>query len=193
MARILFIDGGLHGKRGNTAQFVNRFLTLLPKHVEIDYLELASCPDIAAEQERFQQADGFIFASGTYWQSWSHHAQRFFEQATYWEGTGIFLGKPVCTIITMHSIGGAEVLSRAQNNFNLLGCLIPPMCCIAYSMVNQIATEHSDNLDIWNEDSFPSIAHNLMAAIEHPNPYQTWDVASVEDTYAVWVKDENKS
>lgn len=188
MKNILVIDGSLHGKNGNTGRLLEKFIVQLPETIRVDYLELCSCSDITAQQNRFNKADGFVFATGTYWQSWSSHAQRFFEHATAWEGTSLFLGKPVCTLVTMHSVGGMEVLSRAQSVFSLLGCMIPPMCSLAHSHMNQIAAEHSDHGDIWDETSFPAIIHNLSAALSGTHDYQALSLEPHDSLHDVWMK-----
>jgi multimeric flavodoxin WrbA len=192
MKRILIINGSLQGKNGNTSVLIDYLLAELNSKVGIDYLELKNCPEIAKEEKRFSEAAGFVFATGTYWQSWSHHAQRFFEQATPWEGSEIWLGKPVCSLVTMHSVGGMEVLSRIQSNFSLFGAVIPPMCAIVHSYVNQLAsraeTMENENLDIWGVRDLSVVAHNLMEAVSKTHHYKAWKVDTLDAASKIWMK-----
>ena len=43
-------------------------------------------PEVLAE------ADGFVFATGTYWDSWGSPLQKFLEETTAFEGTSVWLG-----------------------------------------------------------------------------------------------------
>lgn len=192
MKKILVLNGSLHGKGGNTSVLLDYLLAELNSQVCIDYLELRNCPEIVNEEKRFSEAAGFIFATGTYWQSWSHHAQRFFEQATPWEGSDIWLGKPACTLVTMHSVGGMEVLSRIQSNFSLLGAVIPPMCAMVHSYVNQLAsqakTKGSESLDIWGVQDLSVVAHNLLEAVNHTHNYKAWHVDTLDAANKIWIE-----
>ena len=191
MGKILVLDGSLHGKDGNTSVLIRQLLNTLGPDIQADYLELRFCKDIVDEENRFREADGFIFGTGTYWQSWSHHAQRFFEQVTSWESTDIWLGKPVCSIVTMHSVGGMGVLARLQSNFSLFGAVIPPMCCIVHSYVNRLAQQNSSldggDEDIWDERSLPTIAHNFIEAVRRTHNYRSWQVDSDHDSHGKWL------
>ena len=189
MKSLLVLDGSLNGKSGNTAGVVDALLALLPNDFKIDYIELKDIPDCLTLEDKLRNADGFILASGTYWQSWGSPMQRFFEQATPWEATDIWLGKPACTIVTMHSIGGMEVMGRIQSNLALFGAFIPPLCSIVHSHVNQMAAASGEkNYDIWDLDYLPTIAHNLVAAINGTFDYQPWEVDQGETVTGKWLK-----
>jgi multimeric flavodoxin WrbA len=189
MKKILVLDGSLHGRGGNTNGVTEELLKLL-NDVEIDYIELKNVTNASVLEDKIRKADGYIVATGTYWQSWGSPMQRFLEQATPWEATDLWMGKPACFVVTMHSLGGAEVLARLQSNFNLFGCLLPPMCSIVYSHVNQMAEENglSHSLDVWNLEALPATAHNFTAALNGKNNYKAWGVDTTEDTHAVWFK-----
>jgi multimeric flavodoxin WrbA len=190
MKKVLILDGSLHGKGGNTHGVTEELLKLLPD-VEVDYIELKKISDISSLESKIRAADGFIVATGTYWQSWGSPMQRFLEEATPWEGADLWMGKPVCFVITMHSIGGMEVMSRLESNFSMFGALIPPHCSIVHSEVNQLARKDSpENLhqDIWDLRYLPTIAHNFKAALDGTHNYEPWKVDSAEEAKAVWFK-----
>lgn len=189
MKTIAILDGSLHGKEGNTYGVIEELLPLLPKEFQIDYVELKNIDNCLTLEKRLRAADGFILATGTYWQSWGSPMQRFFEQTTDWEATDIWLGKPACTIITMHSIGGLEVMGRLQSNLNMLGAFIPPMCCIVHSHVNQMAGESDEvNYDVWDLKYLSTIANNMIAAINKTGDYKAWEVDRGETVTGLWLK-----
>src|ERR1043166_5652278 len=102
--KIVILDGSLGGKAGNTGAFLGHFVKALPSDVAVEYVELRDVEDVKGLEARMRAADGFVVASGTYWQSWGSPLQRFFEEGTDWELSDVWLGKPVCTLVTMHSV-----------------------------------------------------------------------------------------
>jgi len=193
MKKIVVLDGSLHGKSGNTAGVVEELLPHLPGYFDVDWIELKDVADFSTLEERLRDAYGFIAATGTYWQSWGSPMQRFLEFATQWEGKDVFLGKPVCAIVTMHSLGGAEVLGRLQANFNLLGAFIPPMCCFVYSHLTQMAGKNAEGNDVWNLDCLPTVAHNFQQAVDNLHQYIAWEVDRGESVTDVWLKKKKPS
>ena len=189
MKRIAILDGSLHGKGGNTHGVIEEVLKGLEPLFDIDYIELKDVIDISSLETRLHEAHGFVVASGTYWQSWGSPMQRFLEGATKWEATDIFMGKPICTIITMHSMGGVEVMSRLQAVFNLLGAFAPPLTSIVHSHVNQLAVEtDSSSLDIWDLRYVPTVAHNFKVALFGGREFKSWDVDQGEIVTGNWFK-----
>lgn len=194
MKKIILLDGSLHGKGGNTHGVTEELIKLLPPNFEIDYIELKNVSDFSTLEKPMREAYGFIVATGTYWQSWGSPMQRLLEYATKWEATDVFLGKPVCCIVTMHSIGGLEVLARLQSNFNLLGSFIPPMCCIVHSHVNQMADKNADEShDIWDMRYLPTLAHNFQQAVDNMHHYKAWEVDRDEAVTGIWLKKKKPS
>ena len=193
MKRVAILDGSLHGQGGNTYGVIQELISKLPKTIDFDYIELKNIDDALTLESRIRAADGYILGTGTYWQSWGSPLQRFLEQTTVWEATDVWLGKPLCTIVTMHSVGGMEVLSRLQANFALLGTLIPPMCCLVHSHVNQMALSANEtNRDIWDLSSLDTIAHNFKVSLFGKQSYMTWDVDREEIVTGVWFKKDKK-
>jgi multimeric flavodoxin WrbA len=124
------------------------------------------------------KADAFIFGTGTYWDSWSHHLQRFFEEATKTEGSSTWLGKPTGVIVTMHAVGGKGVLSRMQGVLNNFGCAIPPMSGMVYSLVNKVTLDVGSEFKeiVWTTDNAEVVVNNVLEALK-PNPkYKTWEL-----------------
>ena len=130
------------------------------------------------EVSLLERARGFIFATGTYWDSWGSPLQRFFEESTSLEGGAVWLGKPAATLVTMHSVGGKGVLSRLQGVLSTLGVLIPPMSGLAYSQANHLALQSGGDADFWRVEDLEVVAHNLLAALKLREGWRSWPVES---------------
>ena len=217
---VLIINGSLGGESGNTAYLLERLATFLRTNdgatgeVATSSLHLAnivasidpsSWPQESIESA-LKKADGFVFASGTYWDSWGSPMQRFFERATEFEGSSHWLGKPAAALISMHSVGGKGVLSRMQGVLSSLGLLIPPMSGVVYSLSSQMAlssadrgttdasarnADHAFNDDFWQIDDLEYLSLNLKACLEFsrkkPNLFAPWPVDR-QDPKRLWVQ-----
>ncbi len=189
MKRIVILNGSLRGKNGNTGQVVDELASYFKEGYEIDHIELKDVADISSLEDRLNRADGFVVATGTYWQSWGSPMQRFLEGATKWEASPMFLGKPVFTIVTMHSMGGFEVMSRLQTNFNMFGMFIPPLCCMPYGHTNQEAYLAGEcGIDAWDLESISYSAHNFKEALQGTHHYIAWTVDRGREISPLWVK-----
>lgn len=184
--RLLFINGSLHGNTGNTFALVNKMLNKISGDVNILELSQINKYNISNIIDIMSNHDGFIFGTGTYWQSWSSYMQHFFEMMVDYEGHKMWMGKPACCVVTMHSVGGMDVLSRLQSNLGMFGMVIPPMCNIVHSYVNTLARKYSNDGDIWDERYLDVILHNLYAAI-NGTAYKSWNVET-EDNHVIWCK-----
>ena len=188
--RIIFLNGSCQGDRGKTAQLLQRAAKTLAPVASISQITLAVPPSKESLHHSLAQADGFIFGTGTYWDSWGSPLQRFLEEMTTTEGSTIWLGKPAAVVITMHSVGGKGVLSRLQGVLNTLGVLLPPMSGMVYSAVNQLAIEHQSSPltdDLWCLSDIDIICHNLVEACSGSRQWKTWPVDG-ENFDAVWAK-----
>lgn len=168
-SRILIVNGSLGGDEGNTAQVLSRAKPLLEDRAELIELTLAKEPSLEKIASELQRADAFVFATGTYWDSWGSPLQLFFERTTDLEAGDTWLGKPAAVIVTMHSVGGKEVLSRLQGVLSTLGAFIPPMSGMAYSLAGHLALQGPENefqKDIWQLEDLKVIANNLIVATE---------------------------
>lgn len=194
MLKILICNGSLGGITGNTNVVVEHILKLLNDRkctYEIldlkDLLEKKISPTDV--KNKFQEASGVIFTSGTYWDSWGSPLQHFLEVSTEFEGSDIFLGKPAAVFVTMHSVGGKGVLSRLQGVLNTLGFLIPPMSGLVYSLAGHLAlqTESTFSDDFWSLDDAETVIHNFLAALNNETNYQAWPVDHKDPT-RLWIK-----
>lgn len=191
MKKILILNGSLGGNSGNTEFLLERLQKSLSKSEVLHLKDLLDKKiEIKDIKKKLEQADGFVFTSGTYWDSWGSPMQYFLEAATEFEASDIFMGKPAAVMITMHSVGGKGVLSRLQGVLNTLGMLIPPMSGIVYSLAGQLALETESTFaeDFWSLDDVDVIAHNLMTAVNRESTYKSWPVDH-KDPKRLWVKE----
>lgn len=176
---ILAINGGLGGEGGNTAALLERAGRQLGARARFRTITLAEQPGFTPHQSELASADGFLFGSGTYWDSWSSLLQRFLEEATPSEGTALWLGKPAGVLVTAHSVGAKGVLSRMQGVLCTLGCAIPPMSGIAIKLASQtaLASEPDEHaLDFWCPDDLEIVVHNLLEAAAGTRRFKAWEV-----------------
>lgn len=197
--RILVVNGSLGGARGNTGALLDSLLAevragaLADQAPTLDILALADGFDPHELPPRLEAADAFVFATGVYWDSWGSPLQRFLEEVTATEAGDAWLGKPAAVLVTEHSVGGKSVLSRLQGVLGTLGCLIPPMSGMVYSMANHLALrgERSEfHDDLWQRGDFRVIARNLLAAWAFSGQgeprWRAWPVDS-QDARRRWV------
>lgn len=110
---IAIVIAGLGGEGGDGARLVEHAAPHLVA-VRTSRVVLADRPGFQANEATLAEASGFVFVTGTYWDGWSSHLQRFLEEATHTEATSLWLGKPASVWVTAHSVGGKGVLSRLQ-------------------------------------------------------------------------------
>lgn len=191
MKKILILNGSLGGNSGNTEFLLERLQKNLPSS-EVVHLKDLLEKKIAIQELKIklETASGFVFTSGTYWDSWGSPMQYFLESATEFEASDIFMGKPAAVMITMHSVGGKGVLSRLQGVLNTLGMMIPPMSGIVYSLAGQLALETQSTFseDFWSLEDVDIIAHNLLTAVNLETTYKPWPVDH-KDPKRLWVKE----
>lgn len=174
---ILIINGSLGGAEGNTSVIIAEAIACLKKEkARVDLIQLDQGEKDLVEKLKW--ADGFLFTSGTYWDSWGSPLQIFLENSTVYEASDLFLGKPASVMITMHSVGGKGVLSRLQGVLNTMGMLIPPMSGMVYSLSAHMAqkTDHDFGEDFWSLDDIEIIVHNLITSALQKNNYRAWAI-----------------
>lgn len=181
--RILLINASLAGDAGNTSVFLAEARSLLARRARVTVVTLAGdAPgeprDFAALRPLLAEADGFLFGTGTHWDSWSSVLQKFLEDATPAEGTALWLGKPAAVVVSEHSVGGKAVLSRLQGVLVTLGCMIPPMGGLVLSRAALIAAMHDADAarDFWCRDDLRVVCHNLTEAAGGERRWKTWPV-----------------
>jgi multimeric flavodoxin WrbA len=167
-SKIRIINGALGGSAGNTAALLKIFTRSL-EHTDFTISHLADGQ--TPTETDLATADGFVFCTGVYWDSWGSPLQIFFENATPLEGAPCWFGKPAAAIVTMHSVGGKEILNRLLGVINTFGLFTPPMSAMTYSLANQMALAHeaadADSefaKDLWCPDDLKVLAANLTLA-----------------------------
>ncbi len=191
--RVLIVNASLGGEEGNTEPMLVRIRAELEKRGATTMVRVLTAENGDEVLTRVGEANGLVFGTGTYWDSWSSALQIFLERATVTEGTPIWLGKPVGVVVTMHGVGGKAVLSRLQGVLNTFGCLIPPMSGLVYSRVNHEVLKRSGSAgesDLWRPADLAVIAENLVVALRmrkaaSKENWTSWDVDG-KDFEAKW-------
>jgi len=181
--RILLLNASLSGHEGNSARLLAALEAHLAPHAELRRAVLvgAKGESFAELEPALRAADAFVFATGTHWDSWSSPLQKFLEESTPAEATALWLGKPAAVLISEHSTGGKDVLSRLQGVLVTLGCAIPPLSGLVLSQTAQYARAANPTSasaqDYWSPEDLPIIAHNLLAAARQPRgDWRAWSV-----------------
>lgn len=196
MKKITILNGSLGGQNGNTAAVLKLLVSELAPFSEINSIHLSET-DLTqkkALEKLLSESDAFVFATGTYWDSWGSPMQRFFEEATEFETGPVWLGKSAATLVTMHSVGGKAILSRLQGVLSTLGLLIPPMSGMVYSLAGHLALQsHATEFhsDIWQLSDLKVIAENLLTAVNlslqngEETTWRTWPT-DTQDPHRPW-------
>lgn len=194
MKKILICNGSIGGDEGNTQRVIDfASKKILEKNAAVEIVHLKELVEkkisMSDLTQKMANADGLIFTSGTYWDSWGSPMQYFLEAATELEASTIYMGKPAAAIITMHSVGGKGVLSRLQGVLNTLGFCIPPMSGLVYSLAGQLALESESSFadDFWSIEDIEVIIHNLLVNLHHDKNYRSWPVDH-KDPKRIWIK-----
>lgn len=189
---ITLVNGSLGGPDGNTGTLLLPMLHRLRSEVRVEELHLAR--DARAIDELaplLAGSDGFVFATGTYWDSWGSPLQRFLEQSTALEAGPVWLGKPAAVVVTMHSVGGKGVLSRLQGVLSTLGLSIPPMSGLVMSLATELALEHPAALDeiadLWSREDLDVVGDNLLEAVRGGRAFRPWPVSRADPSRR-WVR-----
>ena len=195
---VLFVNGSLGGEGGNAGIFSAKLKERFFGRAEVRELVLRDeifslgAEGFAKIEKQVAAAQGLVFVTGTYWDSWGSPLQRFLELATGSEASAAWLGKPAAVLVTMHSVGGKGILSRLQGVLNTFGCLIPPMCGVVYSLANQEALRQGLDAefaaDLWGPEDLEPLAHNLLTAIGTSAKWRAWPVDRA-DPARRWISD----
>ncbi len=195
MKKILIVNGSLGQEMGNTQFIINHLSERQFKSINVEVLHLhhffhqtPAHEVIDQLKEKLTCADGFLFTTGTYWDSWGSPMQMFLERITELESSDVLFGKPAAVIVTMHSVGGKAVLSRLQGVLNTMGLFIPPMSGLVYSLASKLAIEKGSSfaLDFWSLDDLTIVAHNLVTSLEIKNNFISWPVDK-DDPKRLWI------
>lgn len=195
---IAIINGSLGGRTGNTQNLIKKIRKTVNKidgDIIVRVIHLAPGFNWPRVRKIIRICDGFIFCTGTYWQSWGSPMQHLFEKMTEIEGKKHLLGKPAGAIATMHSVGGQEVVSRIQGVLVSLGCVIPPFCGFAYSYADHVAHRtryHGKKLmdDVWHLEDTYALVFNIIEYMKHSYKWKVWDFLDTDafDPTSIWLK-----
>lgn len=174
---IAIVLAGLGGAQGNGARLVELAAPHLAS-VDTELCVLATRPGFAAHEAALARASGFVFVTGTYWDGWSSHLQRFLEEATPSEASPLWLGKPAAVWVTAHSVGGKGVLSRLTGVLSSFGCAIPPMSGLVVTHANELARAHAPEaaVDLYGPADLEISVHNLLEDVRGTRRHRAWDV-----------------
>jgi NAD(P)H-dependent FMN reductase len=187
--RVLAIQAGLGGDGGNGAVLLDQAVRWLAPHAEIERVTLDGASTFASHEPALARADALVIATGTYWDSWSSHLQRFLEQATPSEGTALWLGKPVAVLVTAHAVGGKSVLSRLQGVLVTLGAQVPPMSGLVVTLASELARDHGSEhaSDLWSAEDLEVVCHNLRESAAGGRSFRSWAVDR-GDPARIWLR-----
>ena len=174
---ILIINGALGGNTGNTGELLALAEEAMTGKATVTYLELIRQPTMDRILEAVTAADGFIFGTGTYWDSWGSPMQTFLEMTAHTEGEDLWVGKPAGVIVTAHAVGAKGIVSRLLGVLNVYGMVIPPFAGIAYTWANDVALPHaSDHLrnELWTPNDVAVICHNVLEVAKGTNEWMHW-------------------
>jgi chromate reductase len=179
---LLILNGSLRGAEGNTGWLCAEAARQLEGRAAVEVLAVAEGGfSLEALEAALTRADALLLATGTYWHSWGSPMQRLIEVLTPLENLPALFGKPVGALVTMDSVGGAELSARLLSVFGQLGCLVPPCTSLVLSRLAVAATHngaqdpHDD--DIWQLGDLPVVLDNLLASAEG-RPYRPWPARS---------------
>lgn len=195
---ITIINGSLGGRSGNTGHLIKKIRKIILKEdseIKVKIIHLHPSFDWIRVRKIIRGSDGLIFCSGTYWDSWGSPMQMLFEKMTQIEGKKHLLGKPIGVIVTMHSVGAKELVSRMQGVLCSMGCLIPPFTGFAYSYSDHIAHRSRTSGkrlldDVWHIDDLNALLHNVIEAVKGTKNWIVWDYLDTQalDPGYIWLK-----
>lgn len=177
LPNILIVNGSLGGTTGNTAELLALAQEKLEGFATLSYLDLLREPNMDRIMTAITEADGYLFGTGSYWDSWGSPLQKFLEMTAHTEGQSYWVGKPACVIVTAHAVGAKGVLSRLLGILNVYGCLIPPFAGFTYTWVADTALPHaSEHLknELWTADDINVVCDNLLEALRGGKNWRQW-------------------
>lgn len=176
---VTFINGSPRGSRGNSAALLDLAEKSLGSEIVARRITLEESLEWPVIESILELSDGYVFGTGTYWDSWGSPLQKFLETATPTEGTPLWLGKPAVVLVSMNSVGGKSVLSRLQGVLSTLGASIPPHGGLVCSLAAQLALQSAPTGgadDFWRPDDVSVVCHNLLEALRGAKNWRTWPV-----------------
>lgn len=77
MSTILILNGSPNGKKGNGTRLIKTIEKNLPRSLKTKIIHLSEVKKISSIYKDIDRASGFIFVTGTYWDSWGSPLQKF--------------------------------------------------------------------------------------------------------------------
>ncbi len=186
--RLLTLNGAVRGHGGNTG----RALAVAADHatgsgLDVDSVSLADfAGDVSALVKRVRAADVIVVGSGVYWSSWGSPLQRFLEVMTPYEATDVFVGKSVGVVLTMDSVGGADVAARLLFALSLFGCVSPPFAAVVLSRIAEMSAAHIDGDDVWQPADLRVLVDNLALQASTKPAWKCWPVLAADVVDGPW-------
>lgn len=168
---MLIINGSIRGANGNSARIIEIIGGLVASPASYEVLTLVDAmPSVREVRYLLETHRSFLVITGNYWSSWGSSLQRFLEVVTAYKNSPVFFGKPVACVVTMDSVGGADIAARLHAAFSGLGCWSPPCSTVVISRVGQEAIAASEgrsddpNQDVWRPSDLTILVANLIAS-----------------------------
>jgi NAD(P)H-dependent FMN reductase len=162
---VLLLNAGLGAARGSSAALCARMGVLLDaRGASHEQLVLAST-NTPRTLAAIDGAERLVIATGTYWDGWSSHLQRFLEEASESECGDVWLGKPAAVVVSAHQVGARGVLSRLQAVLNTLGCTIPPLGGVVVDRSAELLRPHAAAEiadELWGVPDLAVLVDNLL-------------------------------
>jgi NAD(P)H-dependent FMN reductase len=191
MKHVLILNGSPHGAKGNCQKLISKIRGCISRKVtSVEVVTLLDIKTFKGLLKKIEEADGVIFVTGTYWDSWGSPLQRLLENCSDLEGSEKLMGKPCACFVLKHSVGGKGVLSRLQGVLSTMGFLIPPMSGMVYSLVSDLAlkgksSRHKD--DFWELGDVKRVIENFELSLNIEVPWKAWPVDRV-NYRKTWLK-----
>jgi NAD(P)H-dependent FMN reductase len=178
MARILFLNGSVRGRSGDSNTLIEAARGYLPADATCDEVVLADYDgSVEALAGRLRASDILLCVTGVYWSSWGSPLQRFFEVFASFELSDCFLGKPAGVLVSMDSVGGADVAQRLQGVLGWFGCLAPPLSSVVISRVGASARGRAGFEDVFQLEDIEVVVQNLFTAADAGEKrWRTWPI-----------------
>lgn len=178
MARILFLNGSIRGRSGDSNTLIEAARGYLRPDATWDEVVLADYDgSVEALAERLRACDILLCVTGVYWSSWGSPLQRFFEVFASYELSDCFLGKPAGVLVTMDSVGGADVAQRLQGVLGWFGCQAPPLSSVVISRVGGSARGRVGFEDVFQLEDIEVVVQNLFTAADSSGKaWRTWPI-----------------
>jgi len=179
MKKILLFNGSPQGRHGNCQKLILEIQKQLKTRATLEVIHLADKKSFKPIVDKIKKADGVLFVTGTYWDSWGSPLQKLLEEMTELEGCPELLGKPCAVFVLMHSVGGKGVLSRLQGVLSTMGFLIPPMTGMVYSLASDLALKNSRSVhkdDFWQLEDTEKVLENFLLSLQIKISWASWPV-----------------